>query len=79
MSKNKANEFVEHAINTQSVKIVDNYFPAEALFFMSFENRMSFTDICCVSIAFQNNCELITFDKDQLRFYNKFKKKPKNC
>jgi len=70
-SKELADEFVQTAINNQQIKIVDNSFPKEALYFLSFNTKMSFTDYSLACLAKNNGYQLITFDKQLEKFFKK--------
>lgn len=69
--KKEADNFLNFLINTESIKLVNNDILDEIDFYISFDDKISFTDLSLILVAQKYWAELLTFDKQLLKIYNK--------
>lgn len=69
--KQKADDFLHFLLETENIDLVNNDVLDEVHFYLSFEDKISFTDLSLILISEKYSAELITFDEQLLKLYGK--------
>ncbi len=69
--KNKADDFLNFLLETQNIEFVNNDCLDEINFYLSYKDKISFTDLSLLLLSRKYSAELITFDKQLLKLYGK--------
>ncbi len=69
--KQKADNFLHFLLETDSIELINNDILDEVNFYLSFEDKISFTDLSLILISQKFSAELLTFDKQLLKLYGR--------
>lgn len=69
--KEKANDFLRFLLETENIEMVNNDVLDEVDFYLSFKDKISFTDLSLILISKKYLAELLTFDKQLLKLYGR--------
>lgn len=67
--KQKADDFLNFLLETDNIELVNNDILDEMHFYLSFQDKISFTDLSLILISQKFSAELLTFDKQLLKLY----------